>query len=123
MPEDEVVEASSEEPCETCDDMNKVLAAFSLTTACQYVEDDEKKRECIDWAESIDPETIDNFMNVAKDLVRRAGIDAINLMTTTTNDVLHSAMIEVIKEQKDAGMPIPEAHDRIYKALTLRRGL
>lgn len=121
--ENEAVELGSEEQCAECDHIKETLAAFSLTAACHYVDDDEKRKECVDWAENVDPETIDNFMVVAKELVNKAGIDAINLMTSTTNDVLHTAMIEVIKEKIDAGESVPEHHMKIYKALAIRRGL
>jgi hypothetical protein len=117
--DDETIE---EVPCVQCQ-LDKALSALTLTTACQMVKDPAAREGCVSWAESLDPEKIDDFQEIARETVRRAGVGSLNDFAKGLNDMMHSAIIDVIAEKKAAGDQISSEEEKIYKFLTLQRGV
>ncbi|MFA5053050.1 MAG: hypothetical protein WC565_03260 [Parcubacteria group bacterium] len=126
--QDEPIEPTDEDqsdedvPCVTCD-LSKTLATMSLTTACHLVDDENAREDCIKWADSIDPSKVSDFGEVAKEIVRKAGIPSLNQFAQLTNTVMHDAIIEVVREKLDTNQPVTDEDMRVYKLLVSRRGV
>ncbi|MFA6926915.1 MAG: hypothetical protein WCQ69_07960 [Bacteroidales bacterium] len=132
MSEEEIVEepteATNEEivdeesPCPTCD-LEKALSAMTLTSSCYAVKDGESRKECFSWAESLDPDQISDFSEVAREAVRRVGVSGMNTFAKDLNQMMHGAILDVLNEKKAAGEPLDGVEQAAYKFLTMERGV
>lgn len=108
--------------CLTCN-LEQALAALTLTTACHHVDDPDAREGCISWAESLEPGQIDDFREIARETVRKAGISGMNRFARDMNAVMHSAMLDVLNEKKETGVELSPAEQTAYKFLTITRGV
>jgi len=66
------------EECPQCHVVEMMAVMALANTSCQLVDDEEKREECIAWAEALDPEFIDNLDLVTEGVIE-LGDDNIKL--------------------------------------------
>jgi hypothetical protein len=101
--------------CPKCVESAKMLAIGVAHSACNVVEDEQKRTECDTWAKSIDPKEVTDATEVWVGLLKQVGIKGANERVQVFNQGYQSAIIKIVTEMKANGETIPQDFMTAYE--------
>ena len=102
--------------CEQCTkDLPPVLVTLAFArSSCETLKDPEKKGQCVDWAENLKLEDVEDMHKALMDTYRKTGREGVGKVSALFNNQLTSAMMEVIEEKMAKGEPVDDADMKDY---------
>ena len=110
------------EKCPECEMIvPNLLMMATARAACEYIDDQGKKGECINWAEHIDPDKIKNAKDICKDVWRKSGVKGFEGISNAWNNTMREALIEGVDEMYARGETPDEDSRRLYAIFTKKK--
>jgi hypothetical protein len=111
-----------EEKCPDCELIVPTLVMMATArAACEFVDDPNKKGECISWSENIDPNEIQNAKAVCKEIWKKTGAKGFDGVAAAFNNTMREALIEGVDEMLAAGIQPDEESRRLYAIFTKKK--
>lgn len=111
------------EPCPQCEVIELMIAIGTASTACNLLEDDNKRDECRSWAAGLDPEKVESAQDVIWDTIQKVGVDPVAGFSTKWNDLIQTTIIKKVGDKVKAGEQVDPKLEQLFKVFSSKRGV
>ncbi len=124
----ESVENEPKKECPTCQVDTLLISFATAHTACEFIKDEDKKNECMAWAEELDPEEIEDSKKIINGVIDRVGIEGLDKVARSFNLVVKNTVIERVTEklqrrERGEDVEIPKEEMELFKQYTMKHGI
>ncbi len=122
----ELVEKESKpsiEPCPECNLVELMLAISTANTACNLLDDQEKRDECRSWANGLNPDEVQNAQDIVWNTIQRVGVEPVSNFSSKWNDLIQTTIIQKVGEKIEAGEKVDPQLEQLFKVFSAKRGV
>lgn len=121
VPETSPNPEGGEKKCEVCTNIMEIDLALGVTHAACRALDGDKKGQCLDWIENIDPRELESTEQLWIEAIDRVGISGINKAAELFNKSYRNAIIKKVQMLQERGEPVPDELFAAYKEVLRRQ--
>lgn len=114
---------AEEKACPTCGLDLFIMALGTAHSSCGVIDDPVKKNECIQWAESIDPEEFESSVEMVIDTMKRTGLAGPRRSADAFNLIIREAVLRLVPDMIERGEPVPDDMMKAYKQALMEHGV